>query len=105
MKKITLKRILVGIFILVLGTTIYYYFSINLNLKEKEEVCFEVLTRKLADGTPPELVFQKDYENLQLLVEYSLVARSQMLEVSNRLRTNKNKPLSSRDLIILKKGT
>ena len=42
---------------------------------------------------------------MQELVERSLVARSLMLEVSNRLQENKDEPLSSRDLIILKTGT
>ena len=105
MKKRTIKRILGGVLILILGSAIYYYIDITQNLKAKEEACFAELTTRLAEGTSPEAIFQKDFEGLQLLVEYSLVARSQMLEVSNRLRVNKDEPLSSRDLIILKTGT
>jgi hypothetical protein len=105
MKKRTIKRVLLGALVLILSAAVYYYIDINLNLAAKEEACFADLTLKLADGVSPDAVFQKDFEELQLLVEYSLVARSQMLEVSNRLRVNKDEPLSSRDLIILKAGT
>ena len=99
-KNITLS--LIGIIVLVI---IYYYVDINSNLKEKEEACFVQLTQKVEKGVAPELLFQEDFNELQLLVEYSLVARTQMLEVANRLRINKDKPLSSRDLVILKTGT
>lgn len=105
MKKRTIKRILAGALILITGTAIYYYIDITQDLKAKEEACFAQLTVKLADGASPDAIFQEDFENLQLLVEFSLVARSQMLEVSNRLRLNRDEPLSSRDLIILKTGT
>ncbi len=40
-----------------------------------------------------------------MLVEQSLVARSEMLLVSNRLRLDSDSPLSSRDLVTLKSGT
>jgi hypothetical protein len=105
MKKRTIKRVSIGALALILGAAVYYYIAINLNLEEKEEACFAELTVKLANGASPDAIYQKDFEELQLLVEYSLVARSQMLEVSNRLRVNKDEPLSSRDLIILKTGT
>ena len=105
MKKPTIKRALWGGLILIIGIAAYYYIDITLNLKVKEEACFAELTLRLAEGTSPDLIFQKDFERLQILVEYSLVARSQMLEVANRLKENRDKPLSSRDLIILKTGT
>jgi len=105
MKKRTIKRILTGALIVIIALTTYYYIEINLALNEKEEACFAQLRVKLADGSSPDAIFQEDYEKLQILVEHSLVARSQMLEVSNRLRANKDNPLSSRDLIILKTGT
>jgi len=102
MKKSRIKNISLGLLIIIIAFAAYTYFDIVADLKEKEIACFEQLALKLADGTSPEEVFQKDFEKLLVLVEYSLVARSQMLEVSNRLKLNKDKPLSSRDLIILK---
>ena len=66
MKKRTIKKLLGGALILVLGITAYYYITININLQEKEEACFAELTVRLADGTSPDMVFQKDFENLQL---------------------------------------
>jgi hypothetical protein len=105
MKKSRFKNITLSLIGIVGLITIYYYFDINSNLKEKEEACFVQLTQKAENGVAPELIFQEDFDELQLLVEYSLVARTQMLEVANRLRINKDQPLSSRDLIILKTGT
>jgi hypothetical protein len=63
------------------------------------------LAEALDRGVPPEKIFQKDYDRLQLLVEQSLVARSEMLVVSNRLRLNQDRPLASRDLATLKSGS
>ena len=100
-----IKKLFVGLLILLFGAATYYYIDIRLNLKEKEEACFAGLTIRLADGASPDLIFQDDFENLQILVEHSLVARSQMLEVSSRLKEDKDVPLSSRDLIVLKTGT
>lgn len=105
MKKRRLKNISLGLIGILVFIAIYYYFGIKSNLKEKEEACFVQLTEKLKTGVDPKLIFQEDFNELQLLVEYSLVARTQMLEVANRLRINKDEPLSSRDLVILKTGT
>ena len=105
MKKSSIKKLFIGIFTLIIVSATYIYFSIKSKQQSREIVCFESLMTKLEDGVPPEFVFQEDFEKLQLLVEYSLVARSEMLEVSNRLRLNKDLPISSRDLVILKKGT
>ena len=105
MKKSSFKNITLSLLGIIVLVTIYYYFDINSNLKEKEEACFVQLTQKAENGVAPELLFQEDFDELQLLVEYSLVARTQMLEVANRLSINKDEPLSSRDLIILKTGT
>ena len=80
------------------------YIDIQMSLEENEEACFSELTVIFSNGVDPNRVFQKDFEELQTLVEYSLVARSQMLKVYGRLRDNRDKPLSSRDLLILKQG-
>jgi hypothetical protein len=105
MKKSLIKKLAFGLAILLVVVAVYTYIDIRADLKTKEEACFEQLIIKLDGSKPPEIIFQEDFEKLQLLVEYSLVARSQMLEVSNRLRVNKDEPISSRDLIILKTGT
>lgn len=83
----------------------YTYYRISSNLAERETTCFDELAQALAGGVAPDLIFQADYDRLQLLVEQSLVARSQMLEVSNRLRLNADQPLASRDLVTLKSGS
>jgi peptidoglycan/LPS O-acetylase OafA/YrhL len=83
----------------------YTYFRISGDLVEKEMACFDGLAEALDRGVPPELLYQTDYDRLQLLVEQSLVARSEMLVVSNRLRLNKDQPLASRDLVTLKSGS
>jgi len=105
MRRSTIKKLSLVLLIVIVCFATYTYFNITKNNRERELVCFEKLTLKLENGIPPSLIFQEDYEELQLLVEYSLVARSEMLEVSSRLRLNKDLPLSSRDLLTLKKGT
>ncbi|MFY0652006.1 MAG: hypothetical protein JXQ96_08245 [Cyclobacteriaceae bacterium] len=67
--------------------------------------CLLAFAERLDSESNPIAIFKKDYDELQLLVEYSLVARSQMLQVSESLKANKEKPLSSRDLVVLKTGT
>jgi hypothetical protein len=105
MKKKRIQALALGLLVVISLITTYYYFDISSNLKAQEEACFVQLTQKVETGTAPELLFQEDFDELLLLVEYSLVARTQMLEVANRLRLNKDQPLSSRDLVILKTGT
>jgi hypothetical protein len=83
----------------------YSYLRISTKVEEQQVACFDALADKLSSGVLPELLFQEDFENLQLLVEQSLVARAEMLEISNRLRLNTDEPLSSRDLLTLKSGS
>lgn len=105
MNKSRLKKIGLGVIALVIVLAVYTYFDISTSVNEKEDECFTRLASRLDGVTTPKSIFQEDLEELQLLVEYSLTARSQMLEVSNRLRVNFDSPLSSRDLQILKSGT
>lgn len=83
----------------------YTYYRILINQKARQAACFAELVQKLENGDSPEAIFIDDFEKLIFLVERSLVARSEMLEVSNRLKSNNNGPLASRDLLILKQGT
>jgi len=87
-----------------IGAT-YMFVSMSYNEAQREIACFDALADVLAAGTAPDQVFQENYENLQLLVEQSLVIRSEMLEVANRLRGDKDSPLTSRDLLTLKSGS
>ena len=75
------------------------------NQRNRASTCLQAIGQKLENGVQPELLFQKDFQELQFLVEKSLVARSIALEISNRVARNTNKPLSSKDLFSLKKGT
>jgi hypothetical protein len=105
MKNNTIKKLSIGLVLVILTLSVYTYFSISNKQTEREATCFEKLAVKLSDGASPDSIYQVDFGKLQLLVEYSLVARSEMLEVSNRLRENTDKPISSRDLVVLKTGT
>ena len=91
--------------IVVVAFSIYMYFKVTATVTKNENICFDRLAEELESGTTPEQIFQQDFSALQLLVEYSLVARSQMLEISNRLRVDNDSPLSSQDLMVLKEGT
>ncbi len=99
-----IQKISIGLVLLIIGFSTYTYFRISINQNIRKTACFEDLVLKLENDIPPELIFQDDFDKLQLLVEYSLVARAEMLEVSTRLRLNKDEPLSSRDLLVLKTG-
>ncbi len=105
MAKTTFKKPIIGLVAIILIAASFIYFNIKSNQKGREHICFDNLALKLDNNVPPDEIFKEDYEKLQLLVEYSLVARSEMLQVSNRLRVNKDVPIKSRDLMILKKGT
>lgn len=104
-KRRIIKKISFGLVLIIIVLSTYTYIQISINQDRRETACFEDLALKLDNDIPPELIFQNDFAKLQLLVEYSLVARAQMLEVSNRLRLNRDEPLSSRDLLVLKTGT
>lgn len=90
--------------IVAVGASIYRVRITN-NDEERASACYERLAKTLETAADPALVFQQELTELQLLVEQSLVARSEMLVVSNRLRVNDDVPLSSRDLVTLKSGT
>ncbi len=81
------------------------YFYISSNIEEQELACFDALAEVLDAGADPEQVYAAELGRLQSLVEQSLVVRSQMLEIANRLRVNKDLPLASRDLVTLKSGS
>ena len=103
--KTHIKTLSIGLVIVASVYSAYTYFRISINQAEREIACFEEIAQILENGVTPGLIFQKEFDKLQLLVEQSLVARSEMLEVSNRLRLNKDEPLTSRDLVTLKSGT
>ena len=109
LKKITTrkaaKRVFVGLGILILLYVVYIYIRIELNNSARETACITKLKQALVNGTPAEDIFQKDFDTLQYLVEHSLIARARMLEVANRLSKDREAPLASRDLLVLKEGT
>lgn len=105
MNKPLIKKVSIGLIVVLSIYSIYTYYNISTQKVVRENQCFNKLTRILENGALPESVFQKAFDSLQLMVEYSLVARSEMLEVSNRLRVDRDSPMASRDLEILKSGT
>ncbi len=83
----------------------FSWFQISRNQTERAAACYQAVGSILDADLNPDRVFQRQFDKLQSLVEKSLVARSQMLMVSNRLRVERDEPLSSRDLVTLKSGT
>ncbi len=81
------------------------WLRISMNQDAREEACFNELAAVLQGGVDPDALFGQRLGELQSLVERSLVARSEMLVVSNRLRVDRDSPLSGRDLVTLKSGT
>lgn len=105
MKRIYFKRILLSLIVILVLVAGYTYLNINAKQKKRDEFCFNALAKKLDNKISPDMIFKEDYENLQLLVEYSLVARTEMLEVFQKIHADTDGPLASRDLQILKQGT
>jgi hypothetical protein len=108
MKKIKLRHIritIIGLVTVAMAIAVYTYVRITFNQTKRDTICFEGFIQKLDSGISPEQLVKKDYDTLQLLVEKSLVGRSQMLDVSSRMKVNSDAPISSKDLVILKKGT
>lgn len=104
-----MKRVIVRIAAAMLVVTglasVVTYFHISANIEEQELACFDALAEVLDAGADPEHVYAIELGRLQSLVEQSLVVRSQMLEIANRLRADQDLPLASRDLVTLKSGS
>lgn len=90
--------------ILVAVIAIYTYWQITTHVKQKDNVCYAVLEERLSKDVDPDAIFNSGYQKLQFLVEKSLVARTEMLEISKRLEVDKDAAISSRDLVTLKSG-
>ena len=105
MNKSLIKKTVGSFVIILLAISGYTYFKISSHKSLRENECFEKIAIALDKTSSPELIFKKDFGSLQLLVEYSLVARAEMLEISNRIVIDKNEPLANRDLVILKSST
>lgn len=105
MTKSKVLKIIYFLVAIVILSGIYTYYKINKNQIEREVLCFEELAIKLDNGIAPQDIFKEDFQELQKLVEYSLVARTQMLEVASRLRVDDDQPIKSSDLLTLKEGT
>ena len=82
-----------------------YKMRLSIKDEERASACYAQLGETLESGVDPALIYQGRLNDLQTLVEMSLVARSEMLVVANRLRVDRDSPLSSRDLVTLKSGT
>ncbi|MDB9960459.1 YiiX/YebB-like N1pC/P60 family cysteine hydrolase [Oceanihabitans sp.] len=105
MKKKTFKKIVFRLITLIVVVSAFIYFNYKSKQTDRENICLENLRIKLENGNLPDLIFQEELEKLQLLVETSLISRSEMLQVSNRLKTNRDEPIKSADLLVLKKGS
>ena len=104
MKRVIIRVVAAMLALAALASAVTYTYIAS-NIEEQELACFDALAEVLNTGADPEQVYATELERLQSLVEQSLVVRSQMLEIANRLRVNKDLPLASRDLVTLKSGS
>ena len=98
-------RSLITVAVVVVAWSAYTYVRISSKIEKQELACFDELANILDAGANPLQEIQQQFDELQLLVEKSLVIRSEMLEIANRLRLNTDEPLSSRDLVTIKSGS
>jgi len=101
----TARRIYTGLSVVILTVAVFTYIQIMQHNAVRKADCLTRLKQSLKNGTPPDVIFQRDFDTLQYLVEHSLIARARMLEVASRLRKNREGPLPSRELLVLKEGT
>ena len=94
-----------AIIVLTVASIGIYKMRLSITDAERASACYEQLGEILESDVDPARIYQGKLNDLQTLVEQSLVARSEMLVVANRLRVDKDAPLSSRDLVTLKSGT
>ena len=100
-----LITIVTGIAVVAAAAIALNAWRLSINDTRRATACYEQLGETLQSGVDPVEVFNGKLADLQLLVEQSLVARSEMLLISRRLQVDKDAPLSSRDLVTLKSGT
>ncbi len=94
-----------AVIVLTVASIGIYKMRLSMKDAERASACYAQLGETLESGVDPARIYQEKLNDLQTLVEQSLVARSEMLVVANRLRVDKDAPLSSRDLVTLKSGT
>lgn len=94
-----------AVIVLTVASIGIYKMRLSMKDAERASACYAQLGETLESGVDPARIYQEKLSDLQTLVEQSLVARSEMLVVANRLRVDQDAPLSSRDLVTLKSGT
>ena len=85
MKKKLSKKIFIIVLLVLAVLATYTYVNFGMHKSERELACFDALASKLDKGANPKDIANEDLDELQFLVEYSLVARMRMLEVAERL--------------------
>ncbi|MCI5055452.1 MAG: hypothetical protein MRY83_05040 [Flavobacteriales bacterium] len=101
-KRKYLKYILVGSIVTICG--IWYVIKQFSNEKQLER-CWENVQLKLAAHDDLDALLRTELGEFQLLVEQSLVIRSQMLEIVRELKETEDEPISPKNLEILKEGS
>jgi hypothetical protein len=99
-----LKRrlILFGIPLLVAGAWLLWH---EREQKVRSDTCLAALAERIQAGVDPEALFTEEFERLQTLVEQSLVARAEMLQVRRMLDVDADAPITAAQLVTLKEGT
>jgi len=103
--KLRLRQTNLAVLIVATALSIYTYFQVSEKQQRRASECLHAIAERLTDKTNPDVLFQQDFKQLQILVERSLVARSIALEISNRVALDTDRPISSKDLFALKQGT
>ncbi|MBL4623744.1 MAG: hypothetical protein JKY42_01165 [Flavobacteriales bacterium] len=100
------KRYFVYIVIaLVLGFGVYSLIEISKDKVERTTKCWVGLNERINSTQNLDELLHDELAEFQILVEQSLVIRSQMLLITKKLREDKEGPIPSKQLEILKEGT
>ncbi|MCH8329923.1 MAG: Poxvirus G6 [Bacteroidetes bacterium] len=99
------RNILILLLIVTVATAGIIYMNTLHEREERTELCWENVLRQLETVEDHQAYLHKQIEELQELVEISLVSRAQMLEVVNEINEDLDVPISSRNLEVLRSGT
>lgn len=81
------------------------YFSSRTKKKKKKELCWTNIQSQINSVNDLDSLVDYEIAEFQILVEQSLMVRSEMLKIANEISEHQDQPISSKNLEFLKENT
>ena len=81
------------------------YFSSIVKKKQQKQLCWATIHSKINTVNDLDSLLDFEIYEFQILVEQSLMVRSEMIRIGNEIRQNEEQPISSKNLEFLKENT